>query len=114
LDGPFILVRLHLIIEEIPSPAVRNRALIGLLIPHNHIARAEIEIGNKTNPQPNPQFMMTCATYGYFGSPRVVVSCCKTNPRYAVTAEAAGSSPVVPASVLNQLPLFEVFDDDPI
>src|SRR5256885_1181835 len=37
---------------------------------------------------------MTCAA---FGSPRVLVSYCKTNSRSAVTAEAAGSSPVVPA-----------------
>jgi len=27
-----------------------------------------------------------CTTYGYFGSPRVFVSCCKTNSRSAVTA----------------------------
>jgi hypothetical protein len=50
-----------------------------------------------SNPQPNPQKMMSCATCRYFGSPRVVVSCCKTNPRYAVTAEVASSSLVVPA-----------------
>src|ERR1041385_4579296 len=41
---------------------------------------------------------MSCATYAYFGSPRVFVSCCKTYYRYAVTAEVASSSLVVPAS----------------
>jgi len=42
-------------------------------------------------------------TYAAFGSPRVVVSCCKTISRSAVTAEAAGSSPVVPAIHSNHL-----------
>jgi len=50
-----------------------------------------------SNPQPNPQFLYPCATYAAFGSPRVLVSGCKTISRRAVTAEAAGSSPVVPA-----------------
>jgi 2-methylcitrate dehydratase PrpD len=36
-------------------------------------------------------------TYAAFGSPRGFVSCCKTYPRRAVTAEAAGSSPVGPS-----------------
>jgi hypothetical protein len=40
---------------------------------------------------------MICAA---FGSPRVLVSCCKTNSRSAVTAEVAGSSPVVPTTRL--------------
>lgn len=31
-----------------------------------------------SNPQPNPQHPVSCATYAYFGSPRVFVSCCKT------------------------------------
>jgi len=55
------------------------------------------------DPQLNPQELVTCATCVYFGSPRVLVSCCKTDPRYAVTAEAAGSSPVVPAILLRSL-----------
>ena len=29
---------------------------------------------------------MSCTACGYSGSPRVLVSCCKTNSRYAVTA----------------------------
>ena len=33
-----------------------------------------------SNPQPNPQNAMSCTTYKYFGSPRVLVSCCKTCP----------------------------------
>jgi hypothetical protein len=44
---------------------------------------------------------MSCAAWRYFGSPRVVVSCCKTENGYAVTAEVAGSSPVVPAILLE-------------
>lgn len=32
--------------------------------------------------------MMSRNTYGYFGSPRVVLSCCKIKYGYAVTAEA--------------------------
>jgi len=38
------------------------------------------------NPQPDPQHPMSCATYAYFGSPRVFVSCCKTYNRASVTA----------------------------
>ena len=49
------------------------------------------------NPQPNPQNATSYATSAYFGSPRGLVSCCKTYSHSAVTAEAAGSSPVVPA-----------------
>jgi hypothetical protein len=49
------------------------------------------------NPQPNPQFLYPCATCAACGSPRVFVSCCKTNSRSAVTAEVASSSLVVPA-----------------
>jgi hypothetical protein len=63
---------------SIPSLALRNKVLIGLLIPRKHIARAEMEIGNKTDPQPNPQFGMSYMPSGYFGSPRGLVSCCKT------------------------------------
>jgi len=44
---------------------------------------------------------MTCTTYGYFGSPRRFVSRCETYPGLTVTAEAAGSSPVVPAIFSN-------------
>jgi hypothetical protein len=66
---------------SIPSLALRNRVLIGLLIPRKHIARAEMEIGNKTDPQPNPQFGMSYMSSGYFGSPRGLVSCCKTYSR---------------------------------
>ena len=40
-----------------------------------------------SNPQPNPQIATSCTTCRYFGSPRVLVSCCETNSRYAVTAE---------------------------
>jgi hypothetical protein len=58
------------------------------------------------NPQPNPQILMSCATWRYFGSPRGLVSCCKTNPRYAVTAEVASSSLVVPAILFSKLRSF--------
>lgn len=39
------------------------------------------------NPHPNPQFAYPCATCAAFGSPRALVSCCKTISRSAVTAE---------------------------
>jgi len=55
------------------------------------------------NPQPNPQNAMSCTTSAYFGSPRGVVSCCKSYPGKTVTAEAAGSSPVVPAILFKHL-----------
>ena len=48
---------------------------------------------------------MTCVA---FGSPRVVLSCCKTNSRSAVTAEVASSSLVVPTIPFKHLP--EVLD----
>jgi hypothetical protein len=37
--------------------------------------------GTFSNPQPNPQQAMSCMTSAYFGSPRGLVSCCKTQPR---------------------------------
>jgi hypothetical protein len=46
------------------------------------------------NPQPNPQNAMSCTTCAVSGSPRVLVSCCKTSPRCAVTAEAAGPAAI--------------------
>src|SRR5712692_2510304 len=49
------------------------------------------------NPQPNPQTAMSYTTSAYFGSPRGLVSCCKTYPSKTVTAEVASSSLVVPA-----------------
>ena len=42
-----------------------------------------------SNPQPNPQFEWSCETYAAFGSPRMLVSCCKSISRSAVTAEAS-------------------------
>ena len=49
-----------------------------------------------SNPQPNPQIVMSCTAYGYFGSPRRLVSCCKTNKRYSDKGEVGGSSPPRP------------------
>jgi hypothetical protein len=65
------------------------------------------------NPQSNPQTMMCCTTSAYFGSPRGLVSCCKTNARYSDKGEVGGSSPPRPtiqitskyASILT-FPLF--------
>jgi len=59
--------------------------------------RAGAWYGGFSNPQPNPQEMMSCMAYGYFGSPRGFVCRCKTYSRSAVTAEVASSSLVVPA-----------------
>jgi hypothetical protein len=39
---------------------------------------------------------MSCTAYGYFGSPRGLVSCCKTNKRYSDKGEVGGSSPPRP------------------
>jgi hypothetical protein len=55
------------------------------------------------NPKSNPQFAWSCTTCAAFGSPRVLVSCCKAISRSAVTAEAASSSSVVPAIVFKNL-----------
>src|SRR5229473_2232378 len=55
------------------------------------------------NPQPNPQNAMSYTTSAYFGSPRGLVSCCKTYPSKTVTAEVASSSLVVPAILFNSL-----------
>src|SRR5713226_5222027 len=54
------------------------------------------------NPQPNPQNAMSYTTSAYFGSPRGLVSCCKTYPCKTVTAEVASSSLVVPAIFSRQ------------
>src|SRR6266403_2342544 len=49
-----------------------------------------------SNPQPNPQIAMSCTTSACFGSPRGLVSCCKTYPRYPDKGEVGGSSPPRP------------------
>ena len=36
-----------------------------------------------SDPQSNPRFVMSCMTCAAFGSPRVLVSCCKTYARSA-------------------------------
>jgi hypothetical protein len=46
---------------------------------------------------------MSCTTSAYFGSPRGFVSCCNTYSGWTVTAEVAGSSPVVPANFFKYL-----------
>src|ERR1700730_15440261 len=46
-----------------------------------------------SNPHSNPQCMMSCATSAYFGSPRGLLSCCKTYERHLDTVEVCGSSP---------------------
>ena len=61
------------------------------------------------NPQSNPQFAMSCMTCAAFGSPRMLVSCCNTYSRSAVTAKAAGSSPVVPAIHSKRVALIPFF-----
>ena len=53
-------------------------------------------IGRISNPQPNAQNAMSCTTCRYFGSPRGLVSCCKTNKRYSDKGEVGGSSPPRP------------------
>ena len=56
-----------------------------------------------SNPHPNPQKMMSCATYGYFGSPRGLVSCCKTKERFSDKGEVDCSSQSRPTNLSNSL-----------
>src|SRR5467141_1653390 len=46
-----------------------------------------------SNPHSNPQSMMSCTASAYFGSPRSLLSCCKTYPGSIDTVEVCGSSP---------------------
>src|SRR5262245_14584286 len=63
------------------------------------IVRKRQILNHHCNRQTEWSYMTSAA----FGSPCVLVSCCKTISRSAVTAEAAGSSPVVPAIHSKQL-----------
>jgi hypothetical protein len=58
------------------------------------------------NTHLNPQRLQSCATYGYFGSPFVFVSRCKTRCRYSVKAEADASESR-DSSHLEQCALYE-------
>jgi hypothetical protein len=49
------------------------------------------------DPQPDPQFLRSCTTSALLGSPRGGCKSFRTWSGSAVTAEVAGSSPVVPA-----------------
>src|SRR4029077_5980054 len=46
-------------------------------------------------PQSNPQHTMSCTTSAYFGSPRGLVSCCKTESCYSDKGDVSGSRPPV-------------------
>jgi hypothetical protein len=48
------------------------------------------------NPHPDPQHPVSCATSAYFGSPRGLVSCCKTYSCCPDKGEVGGSSPPRP------------------
>ncbi len=52
-------------------------------------------------PTTQPTIVWSCAAWRYFGSPRAIVSCCKTNPRYADKGEVGGSSPPRPTIILQ-------------
>src|ERR1700724_3715438 len=56
-----------------------------------------------SNPQSNPQCMMSCTTSAYFGSPRGLLSCCKAYPCHLDTVEVCGSSPHGPTIIFNTL-----------
>src|SRR6266699_686104 len=56
-----------------------------------------------SNPQPNPQIAMSCTTCKYIGSPRGLVSCCKTNKRYSDKGEVGGSSPPRPTIQITNI-----------
>ena len=49
-----------------------------------------------SNPQSNPQHTMSCTTSACFGSPRALVSCCKTKSGQTDKGEVGGSSPPRP------------------
>jgi hypothetical protein len=59
-----------------------------------------------SNPHSNPQSMMFCTTSAYVGSPRRLLSCCKTYPGSIDTVEVSGSSPDGPTIILNNLESF--------
>src|ERR1700687_3657315 len=56
-----------------------------------------------SNPHSNPQCVVTCTTSAYFGSPRGLLSCCKTYPGKIDTVEVCGSSPHGPTIIFNTL-----------
>src|SRR5258708_31014197 len=56
-----------------------------------------------SNPQSNPESMMSCTTSAYFGSPRGLLSCCKSYPCYLDTVEVCGSSPHGPTIFFSEL-----------
>src|SRR5882672_9227373 len=62
-----------------------------------------------SNPQSDPQSMMSCATSAYFGSPRGLLSCCKTYPCHLDTVEVCGSSPHGPTILFKQLHIRPIF-----
>src|ERR1700730_14844044 len=61
--------------------------------------------------------MMSCATSGYFGSPRGLVSCCKTYSCYPDKGEVGGSSPPRPTIQITSkyaaILTFSLFGDLP-
>ena len=61
-----------------------------------------------SNPQSNPQYMMSCATSAYFGSPRGLLSCCID------TVEVCGSSPHGPTIFFSDLASTTLLDQAPI
>src|SRR4029077_9893216 len=56
-----------------------------------------------SNPQSNPQCMMSCTTSACFGSPRSLLSRCNTYERHLDTVEVCGSSPHGPTIFFNNL-----------
>src|SRR5258708_39241877 len=56
-----------------------------------------------SNPQSNPESMMSCTTSAYFGSPRGLLSCCKSYPCHLDTVEVCGSSPHGPTIFFSEL-----------
>jgi hypothetical protein len=77
------------------KPTLGCKRGVGGSMAQTAVARTEQPKG-KSNPQRKPQIAMSCTAYGYFGSPRGLVSCCKTNKRYPDKGEVGGSSPPRP------------------
>ena len=62
-----------------------------------------------SNPHSNPQCVMSCMTSACFGSPRGLLSCCKTYPGSIDTVEVCGSSPHGPTILFKQLHIRLIF-----
>src|SRR6266566_6686687 len=71
--------------------------------------RLAVQSALEFQPTTQPTKSMSCMTSSYFGSPRGLVSCCKTYPCYLDTVEVWGSSPHGPTISFKQLHIRPIF-----